>query len=104
LVKAAREKNDDDNSDIQNFLGYGQLKIIKNFDYKKQISLKIIPGIKRAGYELNYSQPWKRGYRFYTKLSTGTGSSLLGYDHEGHKLGISISIGFILNDIVTSED
>jgi phospholipase A1 len=99
-LRLPEKKSDDDNSDIQNYLGYGQLKIIKNFENKEQLSLRIIPGIKRAGYELDYSQPWKRGYRFYAKVSVGTGLSLLDYDHEGHKLGI----GFILNDFITSED
>ena len=95
------EKNkENDNPDIQNYLGTGSLKIFKNFHKGNQISLKIIPGYKRAGLELDYSSPWTRGYRFYAKISSGTGLSLQDYDHEGNKVGI----GFILNDIITSED
>jgi phospholipase A1 len=99
-LRVPENKNDDDNSDIQDYLGIGNFKFIKSLQGKKQISLKVSPGFKRVGFELDYSQPWTKGYRFYTKVSTGTGLSLLDYDHTGHKVGI----GFILNDIITSQD
>jgi phospholipase A1 len=99
-VRLPEKKDDDDNSDIQDYLGIGDFKILKDFSKGKQVSLRVVPGFKRAGFELDYSQPWTRGYRFYTKLSTGTGLSLLDYNHSGNKIGI----GFILNDFITSED
>jgi phospholipase A1 len=91
------QRKDDDNYDIQKYLGYGAFEFIKAFS-QDQVSLKIIPGTERVGYELDYSTPWKKGFRWYTKISTGTGLSLIDYNKEGHKIGV----GVILTDFITS--
>lgn len=90
---------EDDNPDIQKYLGYGELNIRKVYS-KSQFDLKLIPGYKQWGGELAYSHAHRKGVRWYLKLSSGTGLSLLDYDHVSQKFGL----GFILTDILTSEE
>lgn len=88
------EKNgEDDNPDIHQYKGYGELDISYKFK-EDNLEFKLIPGTKYVGGELSYTTPMKEGLRFYTKISHGYGLSLQDYDHESRKFGI----GFIISD------
>lgn len=87
--------DEDDNPDIYKYMGYGELKFTYTSD-KLQTSLRIIPGIEKQGYELDFSLPWKEGLRFYTKLSHGYGLSLIDYNYFNNKIGV----GFILSNFL----
>lgn len=91
--RVPEKTEDDENSREYNFLGYGEVEV--NYKYQAQkYQLRIIPGLKKQGFELSVSSPWKEGLRFYTKIGHGYGLSLLDYDHDNRKIGV----GFILAD------
>ena len=89
-------KSKDENRDIYDYLGYGELEI-DHFWKKNRFQLRIIPGTKHQGAELSYSYPLSEGIRFFTKAGYGYGLSLLDYSHESQKIGL----GFVLSDILT---
>ena len=90
------ETNEDENPRIYNYLGYGELEIKHKFN-SHSYQLRIIPGIKKQGFEFSINTPWKEGLQFYTRVGYGYGLSLLDYDHDNRKIGM----GFILADPFT---
>lgn len=86
----------DDNPNILDYRGYGDLKI-KYYDGKSIYSLKIIPGLKYYGSEVGYSYPINEGVRFYTKINYGYGHSLIDNENKEKRIGI----GFALSDFLS---
>jgi len=85
------EKKADQNPDILDFLGPGELEFI--FQPKKhEFRIVYIPGFKRSGVELSYSYPVSRDLRFYTKFNYGYGHSLIDYNHKVQRLGVGFSV------------
>ena len=91
-------EENDENPNIYQFKGYGELDIVYKFD-RENISLKLIPGTEHLSAEFAMSTPWREGLRFYSKLSHGYGLSLQDYDHQNRKFGI----GIILADPFSSK-
>jgi phospholipase A1 len=90
---------DDENRNIYQFKGYGEIDLIYRFN-RENIQLKLIPGTKHLSGELAISTPWKEGLRFYTKISHGYGLSLQDYNHKNRKF----AFGIILSDPFSSRD
>lgn len=85
------EGNDDDNPRIYRYKGYGELQLKHRFE-KHYTELKLIPGTKYTGYELEYSFPFKEGLRYYLKAGYGYGLSLQDYDHENRRIGVGFKL------------
>ena len=93
------DKDFDDNPDIQEYLGYGEIEIDKHFN-KSRVQLRLIPGTRKQGAELTYSYPVGDRLRFFTRYSYGYGLSLIDYDHKSER----VSLGFMLTDLFSSQE
>lgn len=81
----------DDNPDIQDYLGYGDINLV-GLGEDGRIEMRLTPGIKNYGVEIGYSSPWKEGLRFYTKIGHGYGLSLIDYNYETNRIAFGFSI------------
>ena len=91
------DSNRDDNPDIEEYVGYGELKFDRLFS-KARFGTRIVPGTKKQGIEFSYSYPWQEGLRYYIKLGHGYGLNLIDHDHKTERIGFGIS----LTDIISS--
>ncbi len=88
---------EDDNPDIEDYLGHGQLfgayKYRKNvFSFLVRNNLKLDEN--RSSLEVGWSYPVIRSFRFYAQYYYGYGESLADYNVRTNR----ISIGFMIND------
>jgi len=93
------EKSDeDDNRDIDDFLGHGDLQAI--YLWKKQtLSLLMRNNLKSPNHgsaQIEWSFPGFRQMRGYAQLFTGYGESMIDYNHRQTTIGI----GLILTDVL----
>lgn len=85
------EGNEDDNPRMYRYRGYGN--VVLKYRYEEHnTSLKVMPGTKFAGYELEYTFPFEEGIRYYIKAGYGYGLSLQDYDHENRRIGIGFKL------------
>ncbi|MGH1468783.1 MAG: phospholipase A [Bdellovibrionales bacterium] len=89
----------DDNADILDFMGNGEIEIEQFFN-KGRLKLKLIPGYKRQGAQLFYSYPFKNNLRFFVKASIGYGSSLGDYMHRNNTVGVGVTLDDLLGALV----
>ncbi len=86
----------DDNPDILDYYGYGDVKFLYQLDSGSNISgtARFNPSTKKGALQLDYVHPLGRGISGYVQLFHGYGQSLIDYNHEA----TSIGIGVMLND------
>lgn len=94
------DKADDDNPDIDKYLGYGDLTFIypykkHNFEVKLRNNLRFNKNNKGA-IEINWSFPLPSsiatfGNYGFVQIFSGYGESLIDYDKEIHKIGLGIA-------------
>jgi phospholipase A1 len=91
------DANGDDNPDIWNYLGYGDLKI--KFSYKQQLfSLTLRDNFRfdhnnKGSVEFNWSFPLiKNSLYIYLQAFSGYGESLIDYNRRNNKIGIGFAI------------
>ncbi|MDN6297198.1 MAG: phospholipase A [Halomonas sp.] len=91
--------SEDDNPDIERYMGYGDIRLAKRFSHDQEISglLRGNPSAGNYGTRLDYSWPAFNGVRGHVQYYYGYGESLIDYDHRVHRL----SIGFSLNPLFT---
>jgi phospholipase A1 len=92
------DSDDDDNSDIDDFLGHGDVQAIYMFE-KHTLSLLLrnnLTSPNRTSAQLEWSFPAFRRMRGYAQLFTGYGESLIDYNHRQTTIGL----GLILTDIL----
>ncbi len=91
-------ENDDDNPDIENYLGYADYWAVYKLSDDKTISLKLRNNLKssdnRTSLELGYSFPIGGALKGYIQYYNGYGESLIDYNERIHRIGI----GVMLND------
>ncbi len=91
------EKNDD-NPDIEKYLGYGDLTLAyayKQHTFKLLLRNNLRKSDDNKGYaQLNWTLPFfnSKNYFGYIQASTGYGDSLIDYDRRVDRLGIGISL------------
>ncbi len=88
-------KDQDDNPDIQDFMGLGELELIRNFG-KHKIHYKMPLLAKYLSHDIKYSYPMQKGLRWYVSYQSGYGHSLIEYDRRTQRLGI----GFVLEHFI----
>ncbi len=94
---AFQEKGDkDDNPDIADFMGYGDLKVQYRFNDRQTAStiMRYNPKTGKGGVQANYTFPIKGRLKGYVQGFHGYGESLLDYNHKHNSLGI----GLMFND------
>lgn len=87
----------DDNPDIENYLGYGDI-VIKYLYKQHQFGSKLrynfgCGGEDRGAVELNWSHPFfgSKNVFWYTELFSGYGESLIEYDQQVNKISLGFS-------------
>ncbi|MFC0821171.1 phospholipase A [Moraxella marmotae] len=93
-------KNDsgapDDNPDVLDYYGYGDVRFLYQLENKSNISgtVRYNPGTHKGALQLDYVRPLGRGVSGYVQLFQGYGQSFIDYNHES----TSIGVGLMLND------
>jgi len=90
--KTIDDPNGDDNPNIQDYLGYGDLKIIYPFQDNVITSLiRYNTHTRKGAIEIDYSKPIRKDIFLYLQYFDGYGESLIDYDKYSKKIGIGIA-------------
>lgn len=86
----------DDNPDILDYYGYGDVRFLYQLPNKSNISglMRYNPSTSKGALQLDYVRPLGKGVSGYVQLFKGYGQSLIDYNHNA----TSIGIGLMLND------
>ncbi len=96
----ARVDNEDDtsedNADIEDFMGYGDIKFLYDLPSQQSLSgtLRYNPSTNKGAAQIDYIYPLSENVNGYVQLFQGYGESILDYDHENTAIGF----GIVLND------
>lgn len=96
VAKTSDSSRPDDNPDIVDYYGYGDVRFIYQFDKGNNISgtLRYNPKTSKGAVQLDYVRPIGRGVSGYVQLFHGYGQSIIDYNHESTTVGV----GVMLND------
>ena len=91
-VRLDPDGDDDDNPDITDYMGYGDLRIAYRFDNRHSLSslLRYNPKTGKGAVQMNYTFPIKGKLKGYVQGFYGYGESLLDYNHKQKALGLGI--------------
>ncbi|WP_394424300.1 phospholipase A [Vreelandella stevensii] len=91
---------DDDNPDIERFMGYGDIRLAKRLDNNHEVAgqLRGNPSPGNLGTQIDYSWPAFNGVRAHVQYYYGYGESMIDYDNRVHRL----SLGFSLNPLFSA--
>lgn len=86
----------DDNPDITDFMGYGDLTFLYDFENKKTLggTLRYNPNTHKGALQLDYIHPLSNNTNAYIQLFQGYGESIIDYNHENTGIGV----GVVLSD------
>lgn len=89
-------EKDDDNPDIHQYMGYGDLRLLYGFGQKNTVSwlLRYNPKSNKGAIQLGLTRPIVGRLNGYIQMHYGYGDNLLDYNHF-HR---SIGFGIVLND------
>lgn len=95
-VRLDPDGDKDDNPDITDYMGYGDLRIAYRFDNRHSLSslLRYNPKTGKGAVQMNYTFPIKGKLKGYVQGFYGYGESLLDYNHKQKALGL----GILFND------
>lgn len=86
----------DDNSDITDYMGYGDITFLYDFENKRTLggTLRYNPATSKGAIQLDYIHPLSNNVNAYIQLFHGYGESIIDYNHKGSAIGV----GVVLND------
>lgn len=92
--------SDDDNPDIERFVGYGDILLAKRLQNNHEFAgqLRGNPSAGNYGTQIDYSWPAFNGVRTHVQYYYGYGESMIDYNHRVHRL----SLGFSLNPLFSA--
>ncbi|WP_367104496.1 phospholipase A [uncultured Psychrobacter sp.] len=96
----ARIKNEnddaDDNPDITDYMGYGDLTLLYGLPNQQSISstLRYNPNTNKGAAQIDYTYPLTKNVNGFVQLFQGYGESLIDYNYENTAIGF----GIVLND------
>ena len=96
----ARVNNEDssseDNPDIEDFMGYGDIKFLYDLPSQQSLSgtLRYNPGTNKGAAQIDYIYPLTKNVNGFVQLFQGYGESIVDYNHENTAIGF----GIVLND------
>lgn len=95
-INTNTDSEPDDNSDITDYLGYGDVTFLYDFENKQTLggTLRYNPKTNKGALQLDYIHPISNNINGYIQLFHGYGESIIDYNHEGTAIGI----GVVLND------
>lgn len=86
------EKRDqDDNRDIYNYMGLGEIEVIKSFG-RHSIKAKAPLFSHHQGIDVKYSYPWRDQLRWFLSYQAGYGQSLIEYNRPTQRVGVGIAL------------
>lgn len=91
------EDKEDDNKDIQRYLGYANYNVVYKLAEDRTFSLRLMNNLRsdnRTSLEFGYSFPLGDTIKGFFQYSNGYGESLIDYNHRIERFGI----GIMLND------
>lgn len=96
VAKTSDSSRPDDNPDIVDYYGHGDVRFMYQFDKGNNISgtLRYNPKTSKGAVQLDYVRPIGRGVSGYVQLFHGYGQSIIDYNHESTTVGV----GVMLND------
>ncbi len=91
---------DDDNPDIERFVGYGDIRLAKRLQNNHEFAgqLRGNPSTGNYGTQVDYSWPAFNSVRAHVQYYYGYGESMIDYDNRVHRL----SLGFSLNPLFSA--
>ena len=91
--RVPEESDDDDNPDLYNYIGYGDITVGYTADqHEFTWMVRGNPSKGNFGNQLDYSFPLFGKVRGYVQYYHGYGESLIDYDHSVNRLGLGFSI------------
>lgn len=86
----------DDNPDITDYMGHGDLTLLYDLPKQQSISstLRYNTETKKGAAQIDYIYPLTKNVNGYVQLFHGYGESLIDYNHENTTIGV----GIVLND------
>jgi len=87
---------DDDNPDIEDYMGYGDIKFLYDLPDQQSVSgtLRYNPSTNKGAAQIDYIYPLSENVNGMVQLFQGYGESIVDYNHEN----TSIGFGIVLND------
>ena len=86
----------EDNPDIEDFMGYGDIKFLYDLPNQQSLSgtLRYNPGTNKGAAQIDYVYPLSKNVNGFVQVFQGYGESIVDYNHENTAIGF----GIVLND------
>ncbi|MBA2056623.1 phospholipase A [Psychrobacter cryohalolentis] len=86
----------EDNPDIEDFMGYGDIKFLYDLPRQQSLSgtLRYNPGTNKGAAQIDYIYPLSKNVNGFVQVFQGYGESIVDYNYEN----TSIGFGIVLND------
>lgn len=96
IAKSSDSAKPDDNPDILDYYGYGDVRFLYQLHEGNNISglVRYNPKTNKGALQLDYVYPLGKGVSGYIQLFQGYGQSIIDYNHESTAIGV----GVMLND------
>ena len=90
------DEGSEDNEDIEDFMGYGDIKFLYDLANQQSISgtLRYNPSTSKGAAQIDYIFPLSTNVNGYVQLFQGYGESIIDYNYENTAVGF----GIVLND------
>ncbi len=90
------DDSSEDNEDIEDFMGYGDIKFLYDLANQQSISgtLRYNPSTSKGAAQIDYIFPLSTNVNGYVQLFQGYGESIIDYNYENTAVGV----GIVLND------
>ncbi|MCE8020148.1 phospholipase [Halomonas sp. MCCC 1A11036] len=90
---------DDENPDIERYMGYGDITLARRFAHDQEASLMVRgnPSAGNMGAQLDYSWPLFGNLRGYFQFYHGYGESMIDYDHRQNRFSLGVSFNPLLH-------
>lgn len=84
----------DDNPDIEDYMGYGDIKFLYDLDNGESIAgtARLNPATGKGAIQLDYVVPFKNNVSGYLQIFHGYGESLIDYNHENTAVGVGVML------------
>lgn len=96
IAKSGDSSKPDDNPDIMDYYGYGDVRVLYQLERGNNISgtARYNPKTGKGALQIDYVHPIGKGVSGYVQLFQGYGQSIVDYNHESTGVGV----GIMLND------
>lgn len=93
---STEDDESDDNPDIEDFMGYGDVTFLYDLPSEQSISgtVRYNPKTDKGALQLDYVYPLSNNVNGYVQLFRGYGESIIDYNHKNTAIGV----GIMLND------